>query len=242
MPEKSILLLLCTFLVLSIGLSTTGYAGKPEKDNGKGKPDKSGTTCEINFCIDFADGHELANDNLANDNNDGYCHGTDKVLVFTGKGPGFGFDTTQSGKGKTMTRFLFMDLTDFGVGKVDGVGEPKENVVFKFDKSGDPSGLDLCSLKSNGAPGEVGLAISYEVDGATDNSNTLTYGAPADAACGKKVTVTRTAADTWTIAGTTACLWDGQKDALVFNGSRNRDIIGPEDQDVSFIATITEIQ
>ena len=234
MPKRSILLLLCTFFVLSIGLSATGYAKKPENGNGKGKPDKSGASCEINFCIDFADGHELANDN-----NGGYCHGTDKVLVFTGKGPGFGFDTMQSGKGKTMTRYLDIDLTAFGEGAL------QKQVVLKFDKSGDPSGLDLCSLDSEsvsgGQEGMVGLAISYEVDGAPDNSNTLTYGAPADAPCGTKVTVTRTAPDTWTIAATVACLWDGQKDALVFNGDRNRDIIG-ENLDVSFFATITEIQ
>lgn len=112
----------------------------------------------------------------------------------------------------------------------------EKKVVFKFDKSGDPSGLDLCSLE-NGGTGEVGLAISYEVEGAVDNSNTLTYGAPADAPCGKKVTVTRTGPDTWTIDATKACLWDGQKDALVFNGLPNRDIIG-KDLAVSFLATI----
>ena len=234
MPKKSILLLLCTFFVLSIGLSATGYAKKPENGNGKGKPDKSGTSCEINFCIEFAGNLKLTSDGFEGGE---YCHGTDKVLVFTGKGPGFGFDTTQSGKGKTMTRYLNIDLTAFGKGKL------QKKVVLKFDKSGNPSGLDLCSLESNGAQGTVGLAISYEVDGATDNSNTLTYGAPADAACGDEVTVTRTgtAPNTWTIAGTKACLWDGSKDALIFKGLPNRVIIGLNSP-VSFFATITEIQ
>ncbi len=232
MPGKSILLLLCTFFVLSIGLSTTGYAGKPEKDNGKGKPDKSGTTCEINFCIRFDAGLKLTNDVV-----DEYCHGTDKVLVFTGKGPGFGFDTMQSGKGKTMTRYLNIDVTAF----LGDEGQLQKKVVLKFDKSGNPSGLDLCSLE-NGGTGEVGLAISYEVVGATDNSNTLTYGAPAHAPCGDKATVTRTASNMWTIDATVACLWDGQKDALVFNGVPNRDTIGEKNQDASFIATITELQ
>ena len=98
MTKRSIRLLLCTFFVLSIGLSATGYAKKPDNSKGKGPPDKSATGCELNFCIVFADdgNHELTSDSLGK-----YCHGTDKVLVFTGKGPGFGFDTTQSGKGKT---------------------------------------------------------------------------------------------------------------------------------------------
>ncbi|MCH9027520.1 MAG: hypothetical protein IIA05_10425 [Proteobacteria bacterium] len=240
MPKRSILLLLCTIFVLSIGLSATGYAKKPENGNGKGngKPDKSGTSCEINFCIDFADSHEVTSDGF-----DGgeYCHGTDKVLVFTGNGPGFGFDTMQSGKGKSMTRYLNIniDVADSGIRAL------QKKVVLKFDKSGDPSGLDLCSLDSEsvsgGQEGMVGLAISYKVDGATDNSNTLTYGAPAGAPCGTKVTVTRINDGTWTIAATKACLWDGQKDALVFKGSVNREIID-DDVDASFFATITEIQ
>ena len=251
MTKRSIRLLLCTFFVLSIGLSATGYAKKPDNGNGKGKPDKSGTSCELNFCIDFDNGHDLANDV-----GDEYCHGTDKVLVFTGKGPGFGFDTTQSGKGKTMSRYLNIDLMDIGLKlPLSENFKPKNKVVFKFDKSGDPSGLDLCSLeygsevRENRDTGMVGLAISYEVEGAVDNSNTLTYGAPghpADTACGERVTVTRTDIEpnknTWTIAGTTACLWDGQKDALVFKGELNRNPIGTENQDVSFFATITEIQ
>ena len=246
MTKRSILLLLCTFFVLSIGLNATGYAKKPDNGNGKGngKPDKSGTSCELNFCIVFAGNHKLTSDGFERVGFEPgeYCHGTDKVLVFTGKGPGFGFDTMQSGKGKTMTRYLNIDVTAFGKGKL------KKKVVLKFDKSGDPSGLDLCSLgfvghgtKKPDTTGKVGLAISYEVEGAVDNSNTLTYGAPADEPCGKKVTVERINQGTWTIAGTTACLWDGQKDALVFNGLPNRDIIGEENQDASFFATITEI-
>ena len=248
MPKRSIRLLVCTLFVLSIGLSATGYAKKPDNGNGNGKPDKSGTSCEINFCIDFDNNHEVTSDGF-----DGgeYCHGTDKVLVFTGKGPGFGFDTTQSGKGKTMSRYLNIDLMDIDLKSPHKLSENFEKtnkVVFKFDKSGDPSGLDLCLLETTGDVGlaisYVGLAISYEVEGAVDNSNTLTYGAPAAAPCGDPVTVTRTASDTWTIAGTTACLWDGQKDALVFKGERNRVIIGGDVSGlaVSFFATITEIQ
>ena len=232
MPKKSILLLVCTLFVLSIGLSTTGYAKKPENGNGKGKPDKSDTSCELNFDIVFAGNHKLTSDSF-----DGgkYSHGTDKVLVFTGKGPGFGFDTMQSGKGKSMTRYLNIDLTATVVKSV-----LQKKVVLKFDKSGDPSGLDLCLLQDNGT-GMVGLAISYEVDGATDNSNTLTYGAPAGVhSCGTEVTVTHIGGSTWTIAGTNACLWDGQKDALIFKGSPNREILDA-DVDVSFFATITEI-
>lgn len=100
MTKRSIRLLLCTFFVLSIGLSATGYAKKPDNGNGKGngKPDKSGTSCELNFCIVFDGNHKLTSDGFELGE---YCHGTDKVLVFTGKGPGFGFDTMQSGKGKT---------------------------------------------------------------------------------------------------------------------------------------------
>ena len=240
MPGKSILLLLCTFFVLVLGWSITP-AQAHECDRHKNKshkhcdeppsppPGGDGTPCEIDFCIEFAQG-----DNKITSDDGNYCHGTDKVLAFTGKGPGFGFDTMQSGKGKSMTRDLNIDLTAFGK------GELRKKVVLKFDKSGDSSGLDLCTLENSGT-GEVGLAISYEVDGATDNSNTLTYGAPADAACGTKVTVTRVTADTWTIAATKACLWDGQKDALIFKGSRNREIID-DDVDASFFATITVIQ
>ena len=251
MPERSIRLLVCTLFVLSIGLSATGYAKKPDNGNGNGKPDKSGTSCEINFCMVFADddNHELTSDGYEDvDHVDGeYCHGTDKVLVFTGKGPGFGFDTMQSGKGKTTTRFLNIDLTNTALDlPLSEKVALQKKVVLKFDKSGDPSGLNLCDLDSLGKEGMVGLAISYEVKGATDNSHTLTYGAPgfpAGTECGERVTVTRTGENpnTWEIAATVACLWDGQKDALVFNGERNREILG-EELDVSFFATITEIQ
>ena len=180
MTKRSIRLLLCTLFVLSIGLSATGYAKKPDNSKGKGPPDKSATSCELNLCIVFDGNHKLTSDGFKRDGFEPgeYCHGTDKVLVFTGKGPGFGFDTTQSGKGKTNSRLLNINMTLFGKGNL------KKKVVFKFDKSGDPSGLDLCLLETTG---DVGLAISYEVDGATDNSNTLTYGAPADAPCGKPV-------------------------------------------------------
>ena len=246
MPKKSILLLVCTLFVLSIGLSATGYAKKPDNSKGKGPPDKSATSCELNLCIVFDGNHKLTSDGFKRDGFEPgeYCHGTDKVLVFTGKGPGFGFDTTQSGKGKTMSRYLNIDLMDIDLKSPHKLSENFEKtnkVVFKFDKSGDPSGLDLCLLETTG---DGGLAISYEVEGAVDNSNTLTYGAPAAAPCGDPVTVTRTASDTWTIAGTTACLWDGQKDALVFKGERNRVIIGGDVSGlaVSFFATITEIQ
>jgi len=90
----------------------------------------------------------------------------------------------------------------------------------------------------------VPLTITFEVDGAVDNSNTLTYGAPAGDPCGKPASVTRTEEGIWEITGTNACLWDGAMDALLFKGERNREIIagGQKDGvDASFSATLRAI-
>ncbi len=246
MPGKSILLLLCTFFVLVLGWSITPAqahcqpTGKHSGDHPHCRDTEEPTLpCEINFCIEFDDGHEVTHDGEPE-----YCHGTEKVLAFTGKGPGFRFDTNRSKKleGAGGFRKLNIDLRAFEATDNNELLRPfnsaDKGIDLRFDKS--DVGLDLCFDGAITGSGTVPLTISFEVPGATDNTNTLTYGAPAGIhSCGDPVTVTLTTnPEEWTIVGGDACLWDGAFNALVFKGELIRENLdGPAD--ASFSAVLT---
>ncbi len=165
-----------------------------------------------------------------------YCDNnkTDKILVFTGRGPGFRFDTKQ-GKGKSVAaRFVQINFPGGDITVNDADTNPHTyasglyEIDFRFDLSG--GGLELGALAIDGS-GEVPIGIRIKtMDGL--ELGLLGYGdAPqlfSDPTLignqcmlnnTENAVVTRTHADAWTIESNSgnpaACLWVGHAN---FNG------------------------
>ena len=265
-----ILMALCLALAFSVIPVEAGSEKSPKKCNdeidndGDGlidvlDPDCGGgggngvgeTECRIEFCINFAnaDGDAVSSDDGSN-----YCHGSDKVIAFTGNGPGFRFDTngkSQKLEGAGAVRDVLIDLSNFDPTVFNPPGFTDSTALKGVDLRFElPDGLDLCSLENVPESGTVGLLIAFEVVGANDNRHTLIYGtpvstsatAPPGADCGLPVTVTRTDEAMWTISGTKACLMDGGPAfGVVLDGGKNNLGEPGLGKDAIFRATLTAI-
>ena len=219
-------------LVFAVGFSISAMvspvmAAPPDCDPVSGKHCKN---LRAKFCLAITDKDPgLAGDGSESDGGL-YCdkNKEDKLLVFTGRGPGFRFDTKQ-GKGKSVaTRFVQINFpAETKVNDADGISHTYAlglyEIDFRFDLSS--GGLELGALAENGGSGEVPIGIRITtMDGL--ELGALGYGDALqlfsdptliDNECmlnnTKNAVVTRTAADAWTIESDSenskACLWVG---------------------------------
>ena len=223
--------LLATVLVGGLGLmfalAVAPVEAKPNKclenpdapgcgGGGGGKGDDT-TACKIDFDAKFRD---TGTDGVKSDDgvmSDGdpvfYRDGEQRMMIRTGSGPGFRFDTnggSQKLEGAGGVRELALTVPYF---ESSGNSLISSGVDLRFDLSA--GGLDLCSLNVD-ATGEVGLNILFEDNGGT--KWTVKYSAGCADEYGTSsspVDVTRTGervgnvgVDTWTIEGVTACLFE----------------------------------
>ena len=136
-----------------------------------------------------------------------YSDGSQKVMVATGGGPGFRFDTNGSQKVEHPNdqRHVSIDLDG------DGTQEILSGVDFRFDRG--LGGLDLCSMNPGGASETVPAVMRFE-DGGT---KALSWGCreahDSQTLLGPPLAVTRLAdvdgRRQWRMDGTTACLRSG---------------------------------
>ena len=180
------------------------------------------------FCLTIHDETPgIAGDGSPSNGGD-YCERTkiDKILVFTGNGPGFRFDTN---KGKsTAVRYVQFNFSggSITVDDADGFAHTFNSglyeIDFRFDV--DSGGLPLEDLDENGGTGVVPIGIRIQTLDGTE-LGLLGYGdAPFlfsdpsfDTTCMLNNTsgalVTRVAADEWIIEtdplNLSACLWVG---------------------------------
>lgn len=230
-------LALTGLLVFAVGYSISAMvspvmAGPPACDSGeisKRCKNDDGSLLVAKFCLAISDQTPgLAGD--GSDSDDGfYCdkNKEDKLLVFTGKGPGFRFDTKQ-GKGKSVAaRFVEINFPD-GTMVEDADGNshtyasgPYE-IDFRFDV--DSGGLGLGGIANPGT-GTVPVGIRIlELNGSElgllgyGNAPSLFSDPSLDTKCMVDNThdalVTRIDAISWTIESDPAyppyaCLWVG---------------------------------
>lgn len=229
-------LALTGLLVFGVGFSVSGMvspvmAAPPACDSGevsKRCKNDGGGLLVAKFCLDITDETPgLAGDGSTSDGG-WYCHKNkkDKILVFTGNGPGFRFDTN---KGKsTAVRNVQINFPGGWITVNDADESPHTyysglyEIDFRFDL--DSGGLDLAALTVGGDSGDVPIGIRIlEVNGS--ELGLLGYGNAPDlfsdpslvttcmVSYTKNAVVTRTAADTWTIESdpddSDACLWVG---------------------------------
>ena len=166
---------------------------------GGGKGETSG--CQITFDATFDDAPD---DKVRSDGMGPYQDGEQKVIVFTGSGPGFRLDTNSSQKleGAKGFRELCMDFTGTGL----GLGVECSGGDLRFSKF--LGGLDLCALDPAGGSGEVGLDIHFALDSGETRRLSYDCRTPDGDPVGSTVPVTVTRLDefTWTVEGETACL------------------------------------
>lgn len=180
---------------------------------------KDGNQCSLGFRVTTDDG---AGKKLRSDGNGAYVDGVDKVMAFTGSGPGFRLDTNSSQRieGAGGIRTLVIDFTGVLSEPPAPFGTAGKGVDLRFYLN--DGGLDLCALSSPGASGTVGLTVLFEVNG---NPMTLTYGTALSQSdstlVGERVVVTRTSVspDTWTIVGQNAGLRNGYQYGPVVPGA-----------------------
>lgn len=165
-------LALTGLLVFAVGFSISGMvspvmAAPPACDSGeisKRCKNDDGSLLVAKFCLAISDQTPgLAGD--GSDSDDGfYCdkNKEDKLLVFTGKGPGFRFDTKQ-GKGKSVAaRFVQINFPGGEITVNDADGNPHSyasglyEIDFRFDLSS--GGLELEALAIDGS-GEVPIGV-----------------------------------------------------------------------------------
>ena len=171
---------------------------------------RGGNQCAFGLSVVFAD---AAGDKLRSDVGRAYVDGLEKVMAFTGSGPGFRLDTNGSARleGAGGVRTLLIDFN--GVTSIPPAPFSSANKGVDLRFYLNDGALDLCSL-SVGSSGTVGLTVAFEVIGMMGDQMTLTYGVPQDQnnlgnIIGARVNVTRTGTSTWTVAGQTAGLRDG---------------------------------
>jgi len=217
------------------GIFNPAMAAPPNCDDGEvskrckntGGEDSSGNLV-AKFCLHIANpsGPGLDGDGSISDGGF-YCdrNKKDKVMVFTGKGPGFRFDTN---KGKSAAarnvqiNFEGGSITVEDTTYTSGLYE----IDFRFDL--DSGGLDLGDIDV-GLPNPAMVSVGIRIQTLDGNElGLLGYGdAPdlfsdpsLDTTCmikdddhTAKVLVTRTADDAWTIesdpSNSKACLWVG---------------------------------
>ncbi len=182
---------------------------------------------EAKFCLAItADTFGLAGDDSPSDGGL-YCdkNKKDKIMVFTGKGPGFRFDTN---KGKsTAARYVQLNFPggSITVDDANGVshtyGSGLYEIDFRFDL--DSGGLDLGGIAN---PGTGTVPIGIRIQALVGNEQGLLgYGDAASlfsdpslnttcmASNTSNALVTRIAADAWIIesdpSNSIACLWVG---------------------------------
>ena len=195
-----------------LALSGTALAVKPDNSPGGGKKDSGGTLTAA-FCVTFAGFPDRIQSDFVLSGSDTYCASKkDKIGAGTGSGPGFRFDTNESGKFGSR-RMALLDFADLIEGHVvnEGVAFGFAEIDMRFIKdSPTEGGLDLGALAIP-APGEdpgldsigtVSLRIQFE--GETLGGGFLVFGPDPESpflgcAGSNEVTVTRWDEFTWTI-------------------------------------------
>jgi hypothetical protein len=166
--------------------------------------------CDARFNLEIVAGGALSSD-------DGtpYVHGSQRVMVGTGKnGDGWRFDTNQINKLESHNQIRTMKIDFSGVTQavkdtLRMVGEHFKGIDMRFQ----PDALNLCQvLESDTAPSGVTIGLRFT----TPNTDSFwkdwgaiaRYGATGCIGDGAAdpVYVTRTSDSTWTFVGTTACL------------------------------------
>jgi len=187
-----------------------------------------GNSFAAKFCLGISnEAPGLAGDGSPSDNGF-YCDNNkkDKVMVFTGNGPGFRFDTK---KGKSAAvRYVQIGFPGGGISLNDANGSSHTyysglfEIDFRFDL--DSGGLPLEELDENGGVGNVPIGVRVQtLDGSElgllgyGDANSLFSDPSLDTTCmavnTSNAVVTRIGADAWIIESdplnSYACLWVG---------------------------------
>jgi len=188
------------------------------------------------FCVTMTD----LSPGLGQDGEGNYCHSKkDRILAFTGNGPGFRFDTNNSKQAPKRT--IGVEFPDGTVTVLDDFDEwltdlPSMDyeIDLRFNKTYD--GLDLGELSPNGGVGYVPIDIWFLSPEGT-HSFAMAYGENIDPLadhgylkgnlCVQNYTmdakVTRNSDIQWTIESNpddaNACLWDRDFDLRIQEGT-----------------------
>ena len=239
MLKTSTLLSVSIFVSLFIGLSDYGY-GCHKEDGGvlipHGKfdpcppPDPDplpAGQCSFDFSVEFGDDVGAAGspsfcvdanedgetDKVCSDGMDAYVDGDGKL--FAQGGDGFEFATNRTGNPRNNVRTLCFDFTDAPlpdpeVGVLPFVSACRSAEMRIWPN--DPDRGPLCDMGINEIQ-SLGFDIRFEVPGAPDDSNKLTFGSQTFRGdligCGDEVRVTRVNGTTWdftNIGAARACL------------------------------------
>lgn len=188
------------------------------------------TECQIGFDLLLDD---VSTNKVRSDGLGAYHDGVDRVMVATGSGPGFRFDTNGSQKLEASNDRRRVTLDFSGTAAEDNVGfaASLRGVDMRFVKS--DGGLDLCSLgnpddatdaRSN--TGQVPIGIRFLTASGDDHG--LRYGCTESTGpAAEPALVTRTGAFTWTLESTYACL-------------RNDGVMLEDNLTMPFFITITD--